>query len=339
MTDDELETMFRSSLAGNAGEAVEAGDRAAAAHGGVRRRRRITAGIAGAAAAVILAPAVVVALTLGQGGSNVAAPGVPHSWRVESYNGIELRVPSTWGWGWTILGCQPGPAPYVGRPFPGTLSCAESRAADDSHVWFDSHDPVGSRQGETTVHVHGATQFNITVADPNAIELQRILESIQPVTTDANGCPEKPAKIPWDSQDPNLPNATNASVCLYYARTPGERFTDHSTYLYYSTRVGRMVPNLVRLINAAGLGPRIVPGMGCLVTRGASHVALIVRSADTSTTFGISARGCGGQRIGYDARPDFHVLTKASVALWAVDGVPLYAANGTSPDTIGGYLP
>ncbi len=345
MNDDELEAMFRSSLADHASEAVPAADPVADAHAGARRRRRVIGAIAGAAAIVVVAPAAVVAVTLGHGGSNAADPAVPSvagGWRAESYNGIELRVPVTWGWGATPATSGPDHCvvmkePYVGRPMgPAELRCMSNPPA---HVWFDSSEPVGSRDGQTTVRVQGATTFNITVADTDRADRQRILDSIHPVTTDSNGCPVKPAKFPWGSQDPNLPDATNASVCLYYTSVTQAGRTHYRTYLYYSTRVLTSVPELVREINAAGPGPRIQPADLCVTENGVSFVDLIVRSAAASTTYGISSRVCEGQGIGYDTQPDFHVLTKASVALWAIDGVPVYARNGRDPTYLGYYLP
>ena len=313
-------------------------DPLATAPAGVRRRRRLAAAIAGATAIIVLAPMAVVAMALGGRGPEVAADATSDGWRTESYNGVELSVPSTWGWGWTAFGCQPKAGGYVARPFPGTFSCADGRSSDASHVWFDSHAPVGSGEGQTTVRVRGTSEFTITVADPDPAKMKRIVDSIHPVATDSNGCPETPANIAWNSQDADPPNVTWASVCVYYAPDPTHLPALDATYLYYSTRVDRAVPELVRQINTAGTGPSVEPSDLC-TSAAPAVVDLSVHSPDASTTYRLLPVVCPGQGIGYNAYPGFHVLTKESVALWAVDGVPAYARNCKAPTCLGHYLP
>ena len=47
--------------------------------------------------------------------------GLPAGWRWESYHGIGIGVPGTWGqgttgWPWCVDTAKPGKVPYVGRP-------------------------------------------------------------------------------------------------------------------------------------------------------------------------------------------------------------------------------
>jgi hypothetical protein len=327
MNDDELEAMFRASLTNHASEAVPAADPVASAYAGARRRRRrLIGGIAGAAATVLIAPAAVLAVTLGQGGSNVADPGVPGGWRVESYNGIELRVPPTWGWG--ASPATPGPnhclpvKPYVGRPMGlGEDDCLSGHIP--SHVWFDSPEPVGSQPGETTVHVKGLTEFNITVADSSASDRQRILDSIHRVTTDANGCSARPGAPSSNESVIRDEHLIFTSVCMYFARG-----LSRPRFLYYSTRVGASASTQAVKLIEASRWPRNLGDPACLtiVSRGFSMLTLVVHGADPMFTYWVNPVQCGGH-VGYDGPDGFFPMRKASARLWAVDGIPVYAVG------------
>ncbi len=174
MSDDRLEEAFRASLRERAGDVTADGGIAEVARAGARRRQRIKVAVAGAAAVAVIAPVGVLAALNRDGGPSVTvadpAPSsghrrrsryrgragpterhacdghgreVPANWRVESYDGVQLRVPPDWGWGgvprpagfgggFSMCGdgafAYPGPhgetlfkesvdMPYVGRPY------------------------------------------------------------------------------------------------------------------------------------------------------------------------------------------------------------------------------
>lgn len=335
MNDDELEDMFRRSLSTHATEAMAVPDPAAKAHAGVRRRRRVVGAVAAAAAIVVIAPAAVLAVNLGHGGSNAAAPPAPPDWRAESYNGIELRVPASWGWGGIPTpGCNGsvGNVGYVGRPGPtepGAHTCIATK--DETHVWFGSPEPVGSHDGVTTVRVKGATQFNITVADPDTTVLQQILDSIRSVTVDGYGCPVVPKSQPGGTSPPDASDVTSVSVCIY---SGDQSPTSHAT-LFYSTAVTADPGGVVDAIASSGTGPRGEPADLCRGTP--SEVDLIATTKDTSFAYWINPDPCGGQAERYG--PEGNVLTRHSVSLWAIDGVPLYGRGIGEANRLSDFLP
>lgn len=164
------------------GDVTADGGVADVARAGARRRQRIKVAVAGAAAVAVIAPVGVLAALNRDGGSsvNVADPAptsgastaasptdatppsgkVPANWRVESYNGVQLRVPPDWGWGGVpmkdfgggddLMMCgtgafaYPGPSgetlfkenvemPYVGRAnYYMTDDCVSEQAAPPS---------------------------------------------------------------------------------------------------------------------------------------------------------------------------------------------------------------
>lgn len=337
MTDDELEAMFRDSLAGIAGEALPVADPVTKAHAGARRRRRVMVGLAAAAAVVVLAPAAVVAVTLNHGLTTTTVPP-PSGWRVESYNGIELKVPPTWGWGGIpSVGC-PGATsthPYVGRPMQtagGGRTCIATRA--DKHVWLDSPLPVGSSSARVTVLVHALTSFRITVADTDAEELQQILASIHSVTTDSNGCPTTAHGGPPGQAVGQPAPVLSLSVCLYL----GPASHPNPGFLYYSTRVGRPASSrAVGLIEASHL-PKHSGFDRCfdVPLEGLSRVTLVAHLDGAAYSYSIDPNACVGEGLYVGGvSPDVggigaHPLTRVSVRLWAIDGVPEYAAGGSA---------
>ena len=97
--------------------------------------------------------------------------GVPDDWRYESYEGVQVRVPSDWGWGGAPMGsgdqlslCGDQRAavvpnidglrltdhsPFVGRPVMMSDACQVRRRRPEPGrqapaVWFGSPMPVGT---------------------------------------------------------------------------------------------------------------------------------------------------------------------------------------------------
>ncbi|MEJ7726713.1 MAG: hypothetical protein WKH47_06820, partial [Actinomycetes bacterium] len=117
-----------------------------------RRRRALARTAVGTGAALAVAAAIVVPMALG-GGSESVGPAVDApdpGWRWESYAGVELQVPDSWGTGTTWYPWCGGQVakPYVGRPIGviPLVACSETTLSEagDRFVWFGGDDPVGS---------------------------------------------------------------------------------------------------------------------------------------------------------------------------------------------------
>lgn len=359
MDDDSLERLFRASLAERA-EDMSGDDpavRAALARAGVRRRRRLSATVGVAAAVAVIAPIAVVAATRNTSPTPVADH--PSSWRAESYNGIQLWVPPSWGWGMTPVttgeglqqcgyGAYAGSGstgdlryskadatpPYVGRPMPVGTSCPAPPREQVAHVWFDSPLPAGTAGTATTIAVQGLTPFRITVADADAAERSAILDSIERVDTDANGC--LAARTGDAVSSPRGP----ASVCLYYVRrgSASDRTYVQDGYLFYSTTVDGQSAQVVATIKGSRPGAGEESSPLCLVAQGLSAVTMTLQSTGRLVSYTLPMSLCAGQRLTYNAPGDIHLVTKSSVRLWAVDAVPLYA-GGSVPNALTPYLP
>jgi len=252
----ELEQIMR---AGLAERATGAPDRLTEPFVGRHRHRRAWLGAIAAAAVVV--GGVGVGLAVGQSDdgrgpdrspTSAGDPAaVPEDWRAESYGGIQVWVPPTWGTGaapfeetWDgageLLDCRDGvpSGPYVGRPVMESDACAvfdsdRQPTPSADFAWIGSVvEPgtidLGGGYVEETVAVGGV---NVTVASTDADLRAHILGSAEAVAVDANGCrtgistplrPEGPAEI----------EATSLSVCLY------ETDLDGNTVLVWSDRRG-----------------------------------------------------------------------------------------------------
>lgn len=251
MTDDELEAMFRTSLNGHADEAVDSGDRVAAAHASVRRRRRVLTGMGVVAAAVILAPAAVFAVTLRHGAPDAAAPSpsagsltspfhdLPPDWRWESFHGVEVGVPADWRDGSSTGGLtgnwcigKPRAEARVGRPgLQFAVGCPGFDGGPDPglqienagrFVAFDpsTHLPDGSTtEGDrTTVTLGGVS---VLVQAESSLRSE-IIGTIGLADPDPNGCPvtDPISKDPAARPDPavditRLTDVTAVTACRY----------------------------------------------------------------------------------------------------------------------------
>lgn len=239
-TDAELERLLRETLADRARSAPTALGAPV-----LPRGRRRTPWLAAAAAAAVVA--VAVPLALGRGGAapappaTTSAPGrtaaAPTGWRPESYAGVELSVPPSWGWGGTpvnpgvgagvcaVRGATVGPdgsrdpnavlaVPYVGRPVLQSDACAVVEPAqarpDVDAVWFGSPLPVGDSGDATTVEVAGQ-RVSVLAADPGLRE--QVLATVHALAgPDSRGCPATASGEPVGpgSQSPLV-------VCAYSA--------------------------------------------------------------------------------------------------------------------------
>ena len=170
---------------------------------------------------------------------------VPTSWRVESYAGVQVRVPSTWGWGGAPIradyfggnglgSCGAGTAAvgpdagrssyvstatsFVGRPAVLTFRClawgSDGVLPSTDALWFGSPMRVGLKGLGTVVaetRAVGDQHLTVFSADP---QLRRqVLGSAEVVDTDANGCPTTAVQQPRRGPAGLVP--TSLSVCVY----------------------------------------------------------------------------------------------------------------------------
>lgn len=354
--DDRLEEAFRASLRERAGDVTADGDIAQVARAGARRRQRIKVAVAGAAAVAVIAPVGVLAALNRDGESsvNVSSGGAPANWRVESYDGVQLRVPPDWGWGGVpvtigggheFLDCghgafaHAGPdgktvlevsvdEPYVGRANYGMTDLCMTGLPTPTrpYVWLGSPIEVGSEELENgftqqTVEVDG---LRVTVASDDADEMAAILSTIAAVEVDANGCPVVSRLA--ESGDPlgGLGEVDSVSVCVYRHEERGE-----DVFLGYSTSIeGAPAQHLLEAIKAQPAGdldcdpdPRLRD----------DDVVLRFHGADAEADVLVRLDGCSGYYTGGEGvRP----LTRANVEPWVVDGVGLYVSGFNLGDAL-----
>jgi hypothetical protein len=277
---------------------------------------------------------------------------------------VELKVPASWAWGFTpatadgttvqctarafplatsAMDVRPprGGAlsvPYVGRPPATSDGCARQRLAQSvAHVWFGSLQPVGvDPVAGTTLRVRGVT---ITVFDPNRQLERAIVATVREAPVDSNGCTSTPPEQPL--QDPALePDVvTSTSVCVYFARPLRHRGVPiESGYLYYSTTVRGDASTLAHAIRDA---PRSNAGYTDNLCLGGapSDIDLIEHSGRASNTYTVLPFDCPGRPFVYQGEPDRHLLRSDNVALWAIDGVPLYARGDPEGNRLLPFLP
>ncbi|MDX6359390.1 MAG: hypothetical protein QOH37_2444 [Nocardioidaceae bacterium] len=171
---------------------------------------------------------------------------VPATWRVESYAGVQVRVPATWGWGGAPIhadffegssrlgACgadQAAVGPdssttsdassttgFVGRPAVLTFRCvpwgSDGVMPSTDALWFGSPMKLGFKAlGPVVAETRAIGGQRVTVfsADP---QLRReVLGSAEAVDTDANGCPTRAVQAPVAG--PSGLTASSMSVCVY----------------------------------------------------------------------------------------------------------------------------
>lgn len=281
---------------------------------------------------------------------------VPDDWRVESYNGVQLYVPPDWGWGGAPLRdvtggnrvyecgqgafARPGPdgqtvfdegmdVPYVGRSgFYMTDICAPVQPPTQKYAWFGAPIEVGTDRldggfVQETVEVNGV---RVTVADDDPQERATILDSLEPVEVDANGCvstslPEKSDRLVA------VTSVESVSVCQYRHDDDGR-----NVVLGYSTLItgsaAQHVLDTIRQSPAVELAcnPDTQPPLDSVLLRFHSQ------SQDVDVL--VRLDGCGGFYTAEGVR----LFTRANVTPWVVDGVGLYASGGQIGNAISGFI-
>lgn len=380
MDDEQLERAMRDGLRRKAYEVEVGGGYAETAHRGARRRGRVkVAGAALVAAAVIVPVAVIAQQSAGtdtvatDGSSSGAAPNasgwtagpapaVPANWRVESYNGIQLRVPPDWGWGGTPshlpgsdgLGfCGPGAfaypgedgvthfkeevdMPYVGRAgYSMTDICLGHWVASPRHpwVWLGAQIDVGTEElsngfAQQTVEVGGV---HVTVGDDDPEEMATILGSLEAVDVDANGC-EVETDLSGSPQGlGGINGVRSVSVCVY------RHLDDESVMLGYSTTLaGEPAQHTFDVIEQTPAG--VIDCGDPQDSLPLDDVILRFRGrggdVDVLARLGGHLGTCGGYYTGPEAR----LFTRANVEPWVVDAVGLYVSGGMVGNALSGIF-
>lgn len=381
MDDEQLERAVRDGLHLKADEVEVVGGYAEAAHRGARRRGRVKVAAAALVAAAVIVPAAVIAQQ-SAGTDNVAtdgksndggrdasgwtggpAPVAPANWRVESYNGVQLRVPPDWGWGGTpshlpgsdSLGfCGPGAfaypgedgitrfteevdMPYVGRAgYTMTDVCMGDWFASPEHpwVWLGARIDVGTEKlsddfVQQTVEVGGV---RVTVGDDDSVELATILGSVKAVEVDANGC-QVTADLAGSPQGlSGLDTVRSVSVCVYRHRE------DESVMLGYSTTLaGPAAQHVFDAIEQTSGGvpdcgsPQDFPPLDDVVLRFRGDSGDVDVLARLGGQFG----ACGGYHVGQQG---VRLFTRANVEPWVVDAVGLYVSGGMVGNALSGLF-
>ncbi len=205
---------------------------------------------------------------------------VPPDWRYESYAGVQIQVPPTWGWGGApardarfaghLGGCGTSRArvgqgadsadgsagtPFVGRPStlvgpclpwgsPGILPSSDA-------VWFASPLPVGLRHlGSVEAETRTVGAQAITVLSHDRALRERILATARQVTVDGNGCPTAP--VTHSTVGPRRLDPVSLSVCVY-TQDPG------GSTLLYSERLPQLSALGYQRAVQQAPGPRPAP--------------------------------------------------------------------------------
>jgi sigma-70-like protein len=170
----------------------------------------------------------------------------PQSWRYESYAGVQVQVPATWGWGGAPLrmdifhgkdhlgSCgsstaavpsSEDPSSYVsnataftGRPMKLSNTCvpwgSDGTMPSTDALWFASPLDGGRRDvGSVVAETRAVGDQHITVFSAQSALRRQILGTARLVDTDANGCPSAPVVQPAPGPAGLRPGSL--SVCAY----------------------------------------------------------------------------------------------------------------------------
>ena len=179
-------------------------------------------------------------------------PRLPGPTRTESYRGVEITVPASWGWaaapvdqGGDLATCaDPGawppsgePAegiPYVGRPTWTSDVCQawQESEPDAPYAWLGVPLESGRRTyGDWTVETKVLHGVPVTVASKQEMQRLAILDSARVADIDSNGCPQGPGTTRPGSRE-GTGKPAHLSVCVYKATGRGP------VELFASARVG-----------------------------------------------------------------------------------------------------
>jgi hypothetical protein len=275
---------------------------------------------------------------------------VPQSWRYESYDGVELQVPDTWGWGAAPIrssyfagrrhlgSCGANQAAvlsradhssytssltqFVGRPALLSDRCtawgSDGTMPEGDAVWFDSPLQVGVREvGGVLAETRAVGGQHISAFGSSSSLRRQILGSAEQVGTDANGCPTRVVSLA--SAGPQGLEPESLSVCVY------SQDTGVAVLMYSATVSGSRAAEY-----AAQVASATTSGAACPTPQG-QWVALGLRGGG-GTRWDVVDLACdriqlaGGRSV---------AIAADTVREWAVGGVTAYVV---APSGVGHAL-
>ncbi|HET7431357.1 MAG TPA: sigma factor-like helix-turn-helix DNA-binding protein [Nocardioides sp.] len=269
---------------------------------------------------------------------------VPQTWRYESYAGVQVQVPDTWGWGGAPLhsdvfrgkaalgSCGSStatvkspndPSSYIssvtgftGRPVRLSYLClswgSDGIMPRADALWFASPLPVGVKDlGSTVAETRAVGGQHVTAFSAQSALRRQVLGTAEQVATDASGCPARPVLQPADGPARVQPDAL--SVCVY-SQDSG------SSVLLWSGQVpaagARAYADAFRVAGSAAAATT------CPTVPTGTWVALGLHGAG-GTRWDLVDLSCARVRGPGGAQAP---LTPATVRAWATGGVTAYVA-------------
>jgi hypothetical protein len=277
---------------------------------------------------------------------------VPASWRYESYAGVQVRVPDTWGWGSSPVTSQyfsgprhlgacgsnqayvlsTGDATYlsamtgfVGRPSVTNQRCvtygSDGSMPGGDAVWFDSPLTVGIKNvGSTVAETRQIGGQHVTAFSDNSDLRRQILGSAEVVRVDAHGCPTRP--VSRATAGPQDLQPTSMSVCVY------SQDTGVGTLMWSGT----VSETGARAYAAAVAGAADRSASPCPTLSG-RWVALGLQGSG-GTRWDVANIGCLRLQLADGAAP----LSRDTVQSWAHGGVKAYVAAPSGARDLTGYF-
>jgi hypothetical protein len=261
--------------------------------------------------------------------AGTVSPTLPDGWRWESYRGVEVGVPSDWGWGsggqrlgqWCIN--EKHPKPIVGRPgFSTLVGCLSDTAGPHPETliantgWIVDLEPADrrvGRGGDRRVVTLG--DVTIVVQTPASLRSQ-IIATIHLVKVDHQGCPAADpvsadrARRPDRATDvAKLRGVTAVSVCRYEFTSkndPGKLSRLLESSLRYD---GEPAARIIRQIAAAPAGGG--PNDPTQCTQKYGDEIIVLRVASSSGESEIYVRYAGCDYNGFDDGSTVRTLTRA----------------------------
>ncbi len=280
-------------------------------------------------------------------GTTGSVAGEPDDWRPEVWRDVQLEVPAAWALGYAPvvwrggpLQCGVGPlesrgrtrGPYVGRPGSGSDLCLRTELTelglDRPGVWFGSPLPVGDAIAKNGLHqvTVEVGDSRVTVASRDEGILTHVLDSVEVVREDANGCPARPR--PSDAMSfEGYGDPTHLSVCLY---DDGEDDGTRGLEREWSDRMsGRAARALLAAVEAGA--DRACPAR-CLPPCPPADQLVLLRvhgedmyGADIPRDFLVTLGTCPTLEVAVDG--SVLRLTRALVEPWASAGVATYVLD------------
>lgn len=318
------------------------------AHAAPRRSHRAS-WLAGIAVVVLLGGVAYVAHESRSPAGAISYPkvAVPSSWRYESYAGVQLQVPDTFGWGSAPIRSSTFGGPrhlgscgadqatlqspadsssyltsltrFVGRPAILNTRCAtwgaDGTTPRGEAVWFASPLAVGVREVEGNVaETRAVGGQHITVFGGDSAARRQILGTAEVVSVDANGCPTTPVTQP--AAGPQDLKPESMSVCVYSQDTG-------STELMYSGAL----PAASALDYAHAVASATVASAGCGTPQG-RWVSLGLHGP-AGTRWDVVDLGCDRIRL---AAGHAAPIAPETVRDWAARGVTAYVGVPAGAD-------